>query len=70
MKTIERRPFTGRCQGEVSNKKQRRFYGGTDYICRRFTSLIVNGEWRCSYHLGTPPHAFLVTGVFVEEASA
>lgn len=34
--------------------------------CFRPTALIVNGEYRCQFHIGKPDPLWLVKGKFVE----
>lgn len=65
MKRVEQLPYSGRCTAEVHNKRQRRFNGGTDYTCNLVTCLIVDGEWRCRFHL-SDGKTFVVRGVFEE----
>lgn len=49
---IERRPFSGRCQGQVANKRQRNYNGSRgDYQCLHITCLVQNDEWRCRIHI-------------------
>ena len=67
---IERRPFSGTCQAEVVNKRQRRFYAGRDFTCNRITDIVQNGEWRCGYHTDSEHPAFVVKGQFVGEEEA
>lgn len=63
----ERRPYSGQCQAEVINKRQRRFYGGKDYTCGRITDIVQNGQWRCGYHTDSKHPAFVVKGKFGAE---
>lgn len=65
MMRVEQLPYSGRCTAEVHNKRQRRFNGGSDYICNLVTCLIVDGEWRCRHHLADG-QKFVVKGVFEE----
>ena len=64
---IERRPFSGQCQAEVVNKRQRKFYGGKDFTCGRITDIVQNGQWRCGFHVDDVTPAFVVKGQFVGE---
>ena len=66
---IERRPFSGECQAEVVNKYPRDRVGA-DYICRRITDIVQNGEWRCGFHTDSNLDAFVVKGQFVGEEEA
>ena len=65
----ERMPFSGRCQAEVKFKYGRDYAGRRgDYICRRITDIVQNGEWRCGYHTDSQLPAFVVKGKFGADA--